>query len=179
MKLVLLDFVGTIAKEIKEYERDTIEYALEKKFGYYNIDDDYYSWAQKKFRKDRQELEEIVENILIEIYEVPYSDFKSDFPNCQFYLTGNHLSALEKMLRFKSLSNKFDEIYISGSINIEKPSPEFFSYAIPEGTTPEDVLVVDDDVSVILAAKALGYKTIQIKSVNDVKESLFSCLVEV
>ncbi len=67
----------------------------------------------------------------------------------------------------------FDEILLSHEIQMLKPSPEVFEYAIKKaGCSPEEVVFIDDGRKNVQSAEKLGIIGITFNSVNELKTDM-------
>ncbi len=68
----------------------------------------------------------------------------------------------------RTISDYFDELFLSYEMGVAKPNPEIFRQLIEEhGVVPEETLFFDDGIRNIEAAKEFGFKTYFVKPKED------------
>jgi FMN phosphatase YigB (HAD superfamily) len=160
IRAIVFDGVGVLIAE-DDSDCTPLERTLESKFGYYNFDDDFYAWAERKTGLERGKLQETVEGILIGHYVYLPTALRGDFPGVGLYLASNHLTALRSYLRFIDRETDFDDIFLSAEVGIEKTDGRFFELLVKElRLEPKEILFVDDDAANILSARAVGLRTL-------------------
>lgn len=94
-------------------------------------------------------------------------------------LLSNDTREWNEYLRGKSdLDKLFDVKIVSGEVGLRKPMPEIYLLAVEKlGVKPEDCVFVDDQDRNLIAAQALGIKTVSFRPDGQVRD--FDELVEV
>lgn len=156
IKVIAFDLWWVLIKE-NDYPLSGIAQILEKQFGKINNDEDYYNRAIKETSLSKEEIKNIVENTVENIYELREKDIFAHLPKVKLAIASNHISAIHKWLDKSDLKNKFDYIEISSDVWAEKPHKEFYERLILElKEKPENILFIDDNVENIEWAKKVG-----------------------
>lgn len=94
-------------------------------------------------------------------------------------LLSNDTREWNEYLRGKfDLDKLFDVKIVSGEVGLRKPMPEIYLLAVEKlGVKPEDCVFVDDQDRNLIAAQALGIKTVSFRPDGQVRD--FDELVEV
>ncbi len=67
----------------------------------------------------------------------------------------------------------FDELILSHEINLNKPDPKIFEYAIKKaGCEPEEIVFIDDGLNNIRSAQVFGIKGIKFTDIEELIEEL-------
>jgi epoxide hydrolase-like predicted phosphatase len=113
------------------------------------------------------------------LLELPYSRIKmlSDLrPKYRTFVLSNtneiHVQTFDKIVSAASggklIYDFFDKVYFSSEIGMRKPDTEIYSYVLEENKLdPSTTLFIDDMKENILAAKALGIKTVHLTDQED------------
>ena len=145
-----------------DYPLSAVEEILEKQFGKINTNEAYYAWAQKITNLSEEEIKDMVDDIIANIYDMREYDILDHLPKIKIAIASNHLSAINKRIDNMELREKFDYILISADIWIEKPNKEFYEKLITDlKEKPEDILFVDDSKENIEAAKEMWLSVLQ------------------
>lgn len=156
IKAIAFDLWGVFTKE-NEYPLLPIEETLEKQFGKINTNEEYYAWAKQATNLSEEEIKSMVEDIIVNIYDIREYDIFNHLPKIKLAIASNHISAINKWIDNMELREKFDCVLISADIGIEKPNKEFYERLITElKENPEDILFVDDSEENIEGAKKAG-----------------------
>lgn len=160
IKAIAFDLGGVLVKE-NDYQLSEIEEILERQFGNINTNDAYFSWATQELNLSRAKTEEMVNDIVENIYELREPDIFERLPKIKFAVASNHLSLMNNWFDKNSLRSKFDYILISGDVGLEKPDRKFYEKLI-EGLkeSPEDILFIDDKKENIEGASMAGLSTL-------------------
>jgi len=160
IKAIAFDLGGVLVKE-NDYQLSEIEEILERQFGNINTNDAYFSWATQELNLSRAKTEEMVKDIVENIYELRESDIFDKLPKVKFAVASNHLSFMNYWFDKTGLRSKFDYILISGDVGLEKPDRRFYEKLIEEmGERPEDILFIDDRKENIDGASVVGLSTL-------------------
>ncbi len=156
IKAIAFDLGWVLIKE-NDYPLSETAQILEKQFGNINTNDEYYNWAIKETNLSKEEIKNIVEEIIENIYELREADIFEHLPKVKLAIASNHLSAINKWIDKTNLRDRFNCILISADIGIEKPNKEFYERLILElKEKPEDILFIDDNAENIEGAKQVG-----------------------
>lgn len=75
--------------------------------------------------------------------------------------------------RYGALLARFDRVFLSQEIGMRKPEARAFEHVAAElGTRPSRILFLDDNVANIAGAAAVGYRTVQVGSIDDSRRGL-------
>lgn len=160
IKVIAFDLGGVLVKE-NDYQLPEAEEILEKQFGNINTNDEYFSWATQELNLPITKIEEMVKDIVENIYELRESDIFDKLPKVKFAVASNHLSFMNNWFDETGLRSKFDYILISGDVGLEKPDRRFYEKLIEElGEKPEDILFIDDRKENIDGASTAGLSTL-------------------
>jgi HAD superfamily hydrolase (TIGR01509 family) len=139
-----------------DYPLSTVEETLEKQFGKINTNEAYYIWAQKATNLSEEEIKDMVNDIIANIYDMREYDIFDHLPKIKIAIASNHLSAINTWIDNMELREKCYCIIISADRGVEKPNKEFYEKLITElGEKPEDILFVDDNKEYIKAAEKM------------------------
>ena len=156
IKAIAFDLGWVVIKE-NDFSLSETAQILENKFGKINNNDDFYNWATKETNLSKEEIKNIVEEIIENIYELREVDIFEHLPKIKLAIASNHLSAMNKWLDKAKIKDNFDCILISADIGLEKPNKEFYERLILElKEKPEDILFIDDNAENIEGAKQVG-----------------------
>lgn len=160
IKAIAFDLVGVLLRE-NNYPLSPQEQILERQFGNINPDPEFYSWAMKQLNISQDHVEQMVRNIIFNIYEprdpeiLPKISF--EFSSIKLAVASNHISAIKIWLEKKGLTPYFHDIVISGEVGVEKPDPQFYEVLVQRlGAKPSEVLFIDDLTTNIDVAQELG-----------------------
>jgi HAD superfamily hydrolase (TIGR01509 family) len=164
IKAIAFDLGGVLIKE-KIYPLSPQEQILEKQFGHINPDQKYYAWASEQLNLSRDRIEQMVRDIVFNIYELKnpsvIPSISSDYPFIKLAIASNHLSVIRTWLEKKGLLTFFHTVTISGSIGVKKPAPEFYEILVHNlGEKANDILYIDDHIENIEAAREYGLPTL-------------------
>lgn len=88
-------------------------------------------------------------------------------------LSNAHTDELLPLLDKYNLRDYFDELVISSETGLAKPDAEIFNHTMDKlALTADEVLFIDDNPHNVLAAEALGIKSIQFKNAGDLEVQL-------
>ncbi len=176
IKAIAFDLGGVLMEE-NEYPLSAIEETLEQQFGKINTNEKYYAWAQKATNLSEEEIKNMVEDIIANIYDIREHDIFDHLPKIKLAIASNHLSAINKRIDNMELREKFDCILISADIGIEKPNKEFYEKLITDlKEKPEDILFVDDSEENIEAAKQAGLSVLHYDRSKNLTQEVLNSL---
>lgn len=90
-------------------------------------------------------------------------------------IVSNTIPKHAKYLKEIGAFNFFDVIVLSYEVNLRKPDKEIYQLALKKlNSTPQEVIVVDDEQNYLPTAKELGIKTFLFKSASKLKGDLIS-----
>jgi putative hydrolase of the HAD superfamily len=69
------------------------------------------------------------------------------------------------------LSKRFDEMFYSAALGVEKPQPAFF-HAVTEKLGSDEIVFLDDAIANVEAAKSVGWYAHRYRDVDDLKKAL-------
>jgi HAD superfamily hydrolase (TIGR01509 family) len=148
--------------EENEYPLSAIEKILKEKFEKINTNEAYYKRAQKATNLPEEEIKDMVDDIIANIYDMREYDIFDRLPKIKMVIASNHLSAINTWIDTMELREKFDYILISADSGVEKPTKEFFEKLIGElKEKPENILFIDDSKENIEAAQKMGLSVLQ------------------
>lgn len=86
---------------------------------------------------------------------------------------------LRSIIENNNLDSYFDEVFISGEINMVKPSREIFEYALDKlKLNSNEVIFIDDNQKNVEAAEQLGIKSIKFNSASELQNDLVTLGIE-
>jgi HAD superfamily hydrolase (TIGR01509 family) len=163
--------------EENEYPLSAVEEILEKQFGKINTNEAYYARAQKATNLPEEEIKDMVDDIIANIYDMREYDIFDRLPKIKMAIASNHLSAINTRIDTMELREKFDCILISADSGVEKPSREFFEKVIAElKEKPEDILFIDDSKENIEVAQKMGLSVLLYDSSKSLTEEVLKKL---
>jgi HAD superfamily hydrolase (TIGR01509 family) len=171
IKAVAFDLVGVLLRE-RDYPLSSQEQILEQQFGNINPDHGFYSWAIEQLKVSQDRLEQMVQNIISNLYELRdpeiFSKILSEFPSIKLAIASNHISAIKIWLNKKGLLPYFHTVVISGEVGVGKPVPKFYEILVRElGEEPYEILLIDDNDANIDAAREFGLLALQYNGTKD------------
>ena len=79
--------------------------------------------------------------------------------------------------RFGQLFTSFSGVFVSSDIGLRKPEQAAFEHVADAMDTPcERILFFDDSKENVLGAREAGMRAVLVRSVNDVKDALFTAV---
>jgi HAD superfamily hydrolase (TIGR01509 family) len=171
IKAIAFDLVGVLLKE-KNYTLSSQEQILEQQLGNINPDHEFYSWATEQLKISQSCVEQMVQNIILNIYELRdpeiFSKILSEFPSIKLAIASNHISEIKIWLNKKGLLPYFHTVVISGEVGVGKPDPKFYEILVRElGEKPYEILLIDDNDANIDAAREFGLLALQYDGTKD------------
>jgi HAD superfamily hydrolase (TIGR01509 family) len=171
IKAIAFDLVGVLLKE-KNYTLSSQEQILEQQLGNINPDCEFYSWATEQLKISQSCVEQMVQNIILNIYELKdpeiFSKILSEFPSIKLAIASNHISEIKIWLNKKGLLPYFHTVVISGEVGVGKPDPKFYEILVRElGEKPYEILLIDDNDANIDAAREFGLLALQYDGTKD------------
>ncbi len=171
IKAVAFDLVGVLLRE-RDYPLSSQEQILEQQFGNINPDHEFYSWATEQLKVSQDRVEQMVQNIIFNIYELRdleiFPKILSEFPSIKLAIASNHISAIKIWLNKKGLLSYFHTVVISGEVGVGKPDPKFYEILVRElGEKPYEILFIDDNDANIDAAREFGLLVLQYNGTKD------------
>ena len=92
---------------------------------------------------------------------------------CYAISNTNPAHVLHMRRAFPGLLDRFDHVFTSHEMGHRKPQPESFAHVLQAiGLPAPEVLLFDDLVPNVEAARALGLQAVQVKSPDDVRRAL-------
>lgn len=163
--------------EENDYPLSEKEEILESQFGKINTNEAYYEWAKKATNLSEEEIKEMIENIIKNIYDLRDPEIFDHLPNIKLAIASNHLSTINIRIDNMELREKFDYILISADKGIKKPNKEFYEELITElKELPENILFVDDSLENIEAAKNMWFMTLHYDRTKSLTEEVIKTL---
>ncbi len=92
IKAIAFDLVGVLVKE-NNYSLSGNEKLLESKFGIINNNSEFYQWATQVIHKPKKEIELMLRNIVLNIYELRELNY-DQLPPFKLAIASNHLSII-------------------------------------------------------------------------------------
>jgi HAD superfamily hydrolase (TIGR01509 family) len=93
--------------------------------------------------------------------------------NHKTYLVSNQIKFRTDFIKSSFVLSFFEKLYFSNEIQHLKPHKDFFQYVLADiGVGPEQCIFVDDNGENIQSAKELGFGTIHVVSVEQMKTEL-------
>ena len=172
IKAIAFDLGGVLIRE-KGIELTGAADVIERKLGNINFDKEFYDWAVKETGLPLSKVKIILNDIMLNYYELREPDIFNKLPKLKFAIASNHLSGIRLWVD-KWAGDTFHTIVISGECGYEKPKREFYQYLIKKlGEKAENILFIDDKIENILGAKKVGLQTLHFKrGGNLTKETL-------
>jgi FMN phosphatase YigB (HAD superfamily) len=112
IKAIAFDLGGVLTQE-NEYPLSAVEEILEKQFGKINTNEAYYAWAKNATNLYEEEIKDMVDDIITNIYDMRAYDIFDHLPKIKLAIASNHLSAIHKRIDNMEIQSKFDCILIS------------------------------------------------------------------
>lgn len=81
---------------------------------------------------------------------------------CKIAILSNLLPFDKKRINDQYDLSKFDYVYLSFEVGMQKPNKEIYEYVLSDlDVAPQNILFIDDDATNILVAKECGWNTCQ------------------
>ncbi len=160
IKIIAFDFVGVLVKE-KDIKLSELQNKLERKFGSFNTDIEYYNWAEKETKLSVDKIKKETEKIINILYEIKEPNIFKQLSNYKIVLATNHLSQLTTYIENQNIFKKIEYIFNSGDLNLLKNNKLFYKIMCNKlDVKPEEILFIDDNKENIETAKSFGIETI-------------------
>lgn len=176
IKAIAFDLGGVLMEE-NDYPLSATEKILEKQFGKINTNEAYYTWAQQTTNLSEEEIKIMVEDIIVNIYDIREYDIFDRLPKIKLAIASNHISAINKRIDNMELREKFDCILISADSGVEKPNKDFYEKLITDlKEKSENILFVDDSKENIEAAKEMWLSVLQYDRSKSLTQEILNSL---
>lgn len=168
IKIIAFDLVGVLVKETNiTLEEDLTK--IERLFGPNKSDSEFIKQVKHIFpAKNEKSIVFDAKEIINKLYEPKITlnsltHLKKKLNNISFVIVTNHVSFIKDYILKTFGSNVFSSIYISALMNEVKPETTFYQKLLEKlNIKPTELLFLDDNISNINGATALGIKTIHI-----------------
>lgn len=176
IKAIAFDLGWVLLRE-NDYPLSDTEKVLEKQFWNINTNEEYYKRAIKTTQLSKEHIQKLIENIVVNIYELRDPDIFDKLPKIKLAIATNQLSYINKRIDKMNIREKFDCILISGDIGLEKPNKKFYTKLVESlKELPEDILFVDDTLENIQWAIQSGLSVLHYDNSKNLTKELQSII---
>ncbi len=176
IKAIFFDFAGVLSKEYSIVSGYFVPY-------YKQLTEEVLRERYRKGRDGELTFEEIIEGIperkvfnyleKAKLNKGATEALQELSRHYKLYIASNHLPGFfETEIEHLGIKNYFTDFYISYRLKMHKPLREFFEKMISESKiNPKEAIFVDDALTNLETAKAIGMKTIWFNNKNNDKRN--------